>query len=265
MQNRTGFIVIGVIGPIGCDKDRVISSIETDAASYGLKIHRITVNGFLKTFQKKITATGKAERLRQKIEAMNDVRKKTKEPGIFSTYAISEIKKVISNTNFSDTVFVVDQIKRQEEAKILIQTYQSLYFQIGIHSSETARLTRLRADGRESKSKYLELFEIDDNEQNDFGQRVIKTFHLSHYFVNEIAASDDIRRFFRLIYNHPFETPTPDEHFMYLAFATATRSGDLSRQVGACLVSENYDLLATGANDVPKYGGGLYCFNTHAD
>lgn len=44
---------------------------------------------------------------------------------------------------------------------------------------------------------------------------------------------------------------------MFLAFAAALRSADLSRQVGA-VVARNEDILATGANDCPKAGGGLY-------
>ena len=45
---------------------------------------------------------------------------------------------------------------------------------------------------------------------------------------------------------------------MFLAFATATRSGELGRQVGAVLVDQRGDVLALGSNDVPRRGGGCY-------
>lgn len=45
---------------------------------------------------------------------------------------------------------------------------------------------------------------------------------------------------------------------MYLAYAASLASGDLARQVGAALVDEHGDCLATGWNDVPKAKGGLY-------
>jgi deoxycytidylate deaminase len=45
---------------------------------------------------------------------------------------------------------------------------------------------------------------------------------------------------------------------MFMAFTSGLRSGDLSRQVGAVVVSAEGDLISTGANDVPKAGGGLY-------
>ncbi len=45
---------------------------------------------------------------------------------------------------------------------------------------------------------------------------------------------------------------------MFLAYAASLRSADLSRQVGAVVVSAMGDIIATGANDVPAFGGGLY-------
>ena len=45
---------------------------------------------------------------------------------------------------------------------------------------------------------------------------------------------------------------------MFLAFAESLRSADLSRQVGAVVVSSAGEVIATGANDVPRHGGGLY-------
>lgn len=44
---------------------------------------------------------------------------------------------------------------------------------------------------------------------------------------------------------------------MFMAFNSSVRSGDLSRQVGA-VISRDTQIIATGANDVPKSGGGLY-------
>ena len=43
-----------------------------------------------------------------------------------------------------------------------------------------------------------------------------------------------------------------------MARTSALRSGELSRQVGATLVSMDGDLIAVGANDVPRRGGGLH-------
>lgn len=44
---------------------------------------------------------------------------------------------------------------------------------------------------------------------------------------------------------------------MFMAFNSSVRSADLSRQVGA-VISNNQQIISNGANDVPKFGGGLY-------
>ena len=44
---------------------------------------------------------------------------------------------------------------------------------------------------------------------------------------------------------------------MFMAFSASLKSADLSRQVGAVVAREN-EILATGANDCPRFGGGQY-------
>ena len=44
---------------------------------------------------------------------------------------------------------------------------------------------------------------------------------------------------------------------MFMAFAAAARSSDLSRQVGAVIAKDD-DILSTGANECPRSGGGTY-------
>jgi deoxycytidylate deaminase len=46
---------------------------------------------------------------------------------------------------------------------------------------------------------------------------------------------------------------------MYNATSQASTSACLSRQVGAAIFSEVGELIGVGANDVPKFKGGLYC------
>ncbi len=44
---------------------------------------------------------------------------------------------------------------------------------------------------------------------------------------------------------------------MFHAFSASLRSADLSRQVGAVIAKED-EIIAAGANECPKFGGGLY-------
>jgi deoxycytidylate deaminase len=45
---------------------------------------------------------------------------------------------------------------------------------------------------------------------------------------------------------------------MVLAYGASLRSAQLARQVGAVVLSSDGEVIATGANDVPRFGGGLY-------
>lgn len=66
----------------------------------------------------------------------------------------------------------------------------------------------------------------------------------------------ELDRFLNLVFGHPFLTPTRAEHAMFHAQAAALRSAEPGRQVGAAVTDENGNVLALGANEVPRPGGG---------
>lgn len=110
------------------------------------------------------------------------------------------------------------------------------------------------------KNEALALIKRDAEEPGDYGQHTRDTFQLCDVFVQykEGAYREELNRFFDLVFSNPYITPTQDEHGMFLAYASSLRSGQLSRQVGAAILSRRGDVLATGCNDVPRAGGGLY-------
>jgi deoxycytidylate deaminase len=67
-----------------------------------------------------------------------------------------------------------------------------------------------------------------------------------------------VERFVSALFGNPFIIPTKDECFSYVARSAALRSSDLSRQVGAAIVSPTGEILSLGCNEVPKAGGGSY-------
>jgi len=71
-------------------------------------------------------------------------------------------------------------------------------------------------------------------------------------------ASAQVTRLLDLLFGHPFRTPTRDEFAMFHARASALRSADLGRQVGAAIVRPEGEVIAVGTNEVPKAGGGQY-------
>ena len=65
-------------------------------------------------------------------------------------------------------------------------------------------------------------------------------------------------RFISLIFGDTTNTPRREEYAMFHAKAAALRSSELGRQVGACISSEDGDVISLGTNEVPRAGGGLY-------
>lgn len=103
----------------------------------------------------------------------------------------------------------------------------------------------------------------------DSGQQVEKTLYLADYFIKNIDQVADINasvgRFLKLIHGVGNLTPTHDETGIFTAHSASFRSACLSRQVGSCIMDDDGNILATGCNDVPKAGGGLYTSNTNID
>jgi deoxycytidylate deaminase len=137
----------------------------------------------------------------------------------------------------------------------------------GIYSSPERRrsllMKKLSPVTEESVNEIIERdeeYKAPPGERN-FGQQTRKTFHLSDFFLEDDGNEDHLRnqidRVIDLIFGCPFLTPTFEEFAMFQAFSASLRSADLSRQVGA-VVAKDGDIISSGANDCPKFGGGLY-------
>ncbi len=106
------------------------------------------------------------------------------------------------------------------------------------------------------------LMQRDESEKDDdsFGQNVREAFQEDDVFVessNENELQLSLKRFIELIFGNSFHTPTNDEFAMFNAFAACRRSGSLARQVGTAITNQNGEIITTGFNDVPNYGGGF--------
>lgn len=112
------------------------------------------------------------------------------------------------------------------------------------------------------------LVKRDEGERDQLGQHTRSVFELADIHLSLNAPGDktdiniylkaQITRMLDLIFGNPFITPTLDEYAMFVAYASGLRSADLGRQVGAAIVDPSGEIIATGANDVPRFGGGQY-------
>jgi cytidine deaminase len=116
-------------------------------------------------------------------------------------------------------------------------------------------------DGTGPEELAVRLILRDFTEEGPLGQQVSATFPLADFFVTSESRprlDTQLRRLVRLTFGDPYISPSRDEQGMFFAQAAALRSLDLSRQVGAAITSPGGDILATGCNEVPKYGGDMY-------
>jgi len=169
------------------------------------------------------------------------------------------------------TAFIINQLKHPAEIKTLRELYGDLFFLIGCYAPRETRISKLATLIAHSRYEFQaesfrkeaeELAEIDRSEAGKpFGQKVQETFPLADVFVNcadAALARVSINRFIELLFGNPFHSPTLMEHAMFHAKASALKSADLGRQVGAVLCSSTGEIIGTGCNEVPKAKGGQY-------
>jgi cytidine deaminase len=176
--------------------------------------------------------------------------------------------------------YIVNSLKRSEEIRLLRQVYGDAFVLLGAYTSRDQRVANLASRVAASKNKEAtqcihiaeRLMNRDESEAREsvnpgkFGQDIGQTFFRADAFIDATDKSEaegSLHRFVDVLFGHPYETPSRDELGMQYAFSAALRSGDLSRQVGAAICTEDGQLLAVGTNDVPKAGGGLYWPGEH--
>jgi deoxycytidylate deaminase len=177
--------------------------------------------------------------------------------------------------------YIIESLRHPAEIHLLRGIYQTAFAVIGVVCDEDRRYQRLFGEEAKHKSgKFSNVggkdgwafIERDRKAKEKYGQRVDDAFHLADYFVdntpnqkNENGSEniswhvpDNLTRFIRILTHSEIERPEIAETAMYAAEGAKLRSACLSRQVGAALVDPSGNLIATGTNEVPRAGGGVY-------
>jgi deoxycytidylate deaminase len=207
-----------------------------------------------------------------------------KEYGSYSTASLI-VKEIISKRGKEQAgekkrAFIIDSLKHQAEVELLRSVYDQSFRLVAVHSERTTRESRLCGNPTSgakyagaTENKVKEFMERDEKDaQNKHGQQVRDVFYLADYFVDNnekdtggIRIVTDLSRFINLLTGAGLVRPTSDEAAMFHAYAAAHKSSCLSRQVGAVLASKDGQILSTGTNDVPMFGGGIYGEGTSPD
>ncbi len=261
-------VIIGLVGPVGTELKKVHRHLK-DRLKRHFKYQVQEINVSQDIIPAIIDLEGidfnenEFLRISSLMDAGNKARELTNNSGVLAFGSAAEINKDRSEDNpfKGKQAVIIDSLKRPEEVEVLREIYEEGFFLIGVFSEEKERRKYLHQDKDIDLKDANTLIDRDMNENRMFGQRTRDTFHLSDFFIHfdgdEEKLKNDLIRILNLIFGHPYITPTFDEYAMFMAFSASLCSADLSRQVGA-VIAKNDEIYATGANDVPKFNGGLY-------
>lgn len=263
-------LVFGLIGAVGTELDKVRLILEQRLKTAGYAVTHVRVSrDIIPAIEPAVSlkGVGEFERISCLMDAGNEARRKTEDNSILALGAaafINSMRKFDKDQNPQhepNRAYVISSLKHPDEVIRLRGIYPAGFYLVGVHADEQRRLNYLTRDKNIAQDKAKMLIARDQDENLAHGQKVTDAFHLSDFFVRIDGDDDRLKhglwRILDLMFGNPYVTPTFDEYAMFLAFAASLRSADLSRQVGAVVAIDN-QILATGANDCPKAGGGLY-------
>ncbi|MBK9386545.1 MAG: cytidine deaminase [Planctomycetes bacterium] len=259
-QSQRSDLYFGVAAPIGVRRDSFEAELRRTLAPYGYEVELIRVSSLLTDFKEiSIDSSSEDSRLRSSMDAGSSIRSSVSKDALARAVMLDIASRRPSRTK--PTAYVIWSLKHPEEVASLRLVYGGSFHLIALFASESERIAELQRNPGINDKEAREHVARDKQEPGKtHGQQTRETFHRADVFLpwGSTSRPAPLDRFMKLIFGHPGITPTADEHHMFLAFSSALRSGDLSRQVGAALVSSSGDVLAVGANDVPRCGGGLY-------
>ncbi|MBF4374960.1 anti-phage dCTP deaminase [Vibrio anguillarum] len=276
-ERRSRELIIGLCGAIGSGVKALKENLIHQLESSGYKTVHIRISNIIaeRTDPTLKDLTG-YERY-EKLQNNGDLLREKYKNSILAACAIEEIalarSEVCENTPSSEEdddsvlktkekiAYIIDQLKHPDEVKLLRSVYPRNFYLIGLIRTETERRLNLE----EEKIKDVQIDELirRDRKSVKNGQQVEKTLHNADYFIHNVhnhsqLLEKSVDRFIKLVHDVNGMTPTIDEIGMHSAYSASLRSACLSRQVGAAISDEVGNIIATGCNDVPSFGGGLY-------
>jgi deoxycytidylate deaminase len=266
-------LVFGLVYPVGTDYSGVQLTLENYVRRFNYAPNVIRLSEFIRRILSRINVgvdvddKTEAGRINTLMTAGNRLCELAEDQAFIVSAAIAEINRNRGHGESPSaqepllrTAHMLFSLKRPREVELLRAIYGSGFYLIGIFATENERFQYLTKDKNIPRPKALGIMKRDEDENAPFGQRSRDTFQLSDVFISlgQERYKQQLERFLDLIFGNPFLTPEPDEQAMFLAYSASLRSAQLARQVGSAIRSATGDILATGCNDVPTAGGGLY-------
>ncbi len=260
-------LIIGLVAGVGAPLEIVESLLQSALEALSYEVELIRLSQLTGLFELPTAAPAPSarefERIDQSMRRGNEAREATGYDDILALAAIGQIRQRRGQgvTKLDGTAFVLRQFKHPSEVNSLRRVYGDGFQLLGVYCPLEEREKRL-ADRGVPKARIAELVARDEREPSRSGQRLRDTFHLADVFVNagmpDAEIYKQLERYLGLICGTKLHGPTPDEFGMFQAYASALRSTQLGRQVGAAIMNPHRDLIAVGTNEVPRALGGSY-------
>lgn len=260
-------MVFAFVSPLGTPLDPIEEALHRALRRHN---YRVEITVHLSTLLSQISAPDSDERPEARQERLMDVGNRLRELHGADYLVLMAIAGINKDRDAENGVamprprqaYVIRSLKHPDEVARLRHVYGKGFFLLGISAPRSLRLATLQAKNF-PLDEAERLLEKDAAEDAAIGQQTRDTFHLADAFVtvdeqDPSRCEAQIGRIVDLLFSFPFHPPTKEEHAMFMAYAAALRSGDLSRQVGAVIANQAGDIVASGANDAPSPQGGTY-------
>lgn len=270
-------MVFGFVGPTGTDLVAVADTLKAQLRAMQYGVEEVRLSELITAYLGKSNHfDNEYERISTLMDRGTWLREASDQRDIAARLGIAQIRalrKRLSGdvrTPAVRTAYFVRSFKRPEEVELFRQVYGKAFTLISVYASLPWRRQFLskqiapslgprRSEAQELATRLITRDYLEEGRK--LGQRVGKTFPLADCFVVSESRPELERQLHRLVlltFGHPYVSPTQEEQSMFFAKAAALRSLDLSRQVGAAVVGADGEILSTGCNEVPRFGGGLY-------
>jgi len=274
-------LVFGLIGALGAEINAVEGYVRDRVSRLAYTLPpTIKLTGLLRALRGpsfdalKNAADGGS--IPEKMDAGNALRALTERGEAMAMLGVNRIRSYreehgSGGTAMKATAFIINSLKHPTEVVALRKIYGSAFVAIAVFNERSertkavqARLADRRRRGElgDFESEAVALIQRDQDEQrNSYGQHVSDAFALADVVVGASETRDlkqSTERFIDAFFGDWTHTPTIDESGMFYAQGARYRSASMARQVGAAILRRDGSVVATGTNDVPKAGGGLY-------
>lgn len=292
-QNRSHEIWLGVVGPVGAGGSHAIKALERACKAASYKIERIKMSELIRAWGhrhgKEMLAEG--TKTLKSVEMMQDLGDQIRErdpAGLarLCLAAIAERRAGLTGQDFTlgeavepdqeKRAYLIDSIRHPAETSLFRRAYGNAFALVGVVCREDIRRERLigkylnnqqRGDADQVKLVDAFIARDADDATTPHGQHVTSAFHEADFFIDnseedgvdqQSALEDKLGRLVGIVTHSRIIRPTIEETAMHHAHSARVRSACLSRQVGAALVDGDGTVVATGTNEVPRAGGGVY-------